>query len=191
MQSPRLPNLTLRNILSKKGFLSCYLYRLFLPDTHETEKSGNWIVLARSRLAQRRAEKPVTKAGQIRALWPEIDAALAGGQSMKSIRKWLEEDAGISLGINSLTSYISRIRRRAREKRRVDGPAQSVRVQTRVEPFPSPLSTRPPISSPRQPSPATTSPEDPLAQAMRALSKRPIDIREIHNDGDPHGRKLI
>jgi hypothetical protein len=183
--------LTLRNILSKKGFLSCYLYRLFLPDTHETEKSGNWIVLARSRLAQRRAEKPVTKAGQIRALWPEIDAALAGGQSMKSIRKWLEEDAGISLGINSLTSYISRIRRREREKRRIEGPAQSVRVQTRVEPVPSPLSTRPPISSPRQPSPATTSPEDPLAQAMRALSKRPIDIREIHNDGDPHGRKLI
>ena len=29
---------------------------------------------------------------------------------MKSIRKWLEEDAGITLGITSLTSYISRIR---------------------------------------------------------------------------------
>ena len=27
---------------------------------------------------------------------------------MKSIRKWLEEDAGVTLGITSLTSYISR-----------------------------------------------------------------------------------
>ena len=163
-----------------------------MPDAYKTEKSGNWIILARSRLAQRRAEKPATKAGQIRALWPEIDAALAGGQSMKSIRKWLEEDAGISLGITSLTSYISRLRRHERANRRIEEPAaQSVRVQTRVEPVPAPLSARPPISTPRQTSPATTPPEDPLAQAMRALSKRAIDIREIHNDGEPHGRKLI
>jgi hypothetical protein len=153
-----------------------------LPDARKTEKSGNWIILARSRFAQRQAEKPATKAGQIRALWPEIDAALAGGQSMKSIRKWLEEDAGISLGITSLTSYISRLRRRERANRSIEGPApQSVRVQTRVEPVPAPWQT----------SPATTPPDDPLAQAMRALSKCAIDIRQIHNDGDPHGRKLI
>jgi hypothetical protein len=36
---------------------------------------------------------------------------------MKSIRKWLEEDAGITLSITSLTSYISRIRRRLAAKR--------------------------------------------------------------------------
>ena len=163
-----------------------------MPDTHKTEKSATWIVVARSRLAQRRAEKPATKAGQIRALWPEIDAALAGGQSMKSIRKWLEEDAGISLGIASLTSYISRLRRRDRANRRIEGPApQSVPTQTTVEQFPAALSARPPISTPRQASPATTPPDDPLAQAMRALSKRAIDIRQIHNDGDPQGRKLI
>ena len=153
-----------------------------MPDTHKTEKSATWIVVARSRLAQRRAEKPATKAGQIRALWPEIDAALAGGQSMKSIRRWLEEDAGISLGIASLTSYISRIRRRERENRRIEGPAQSIRAQTRAEPVHSPFSARPPISSPPQPSPATTSPEDPLAQAMRALSKRPAgQLRFCHS----------
>jgi hypothetical protein len=123
---------------------------------HETEKSGDWIILARSRLAQRRAEKAATKAGQIKALWPEIDAALAGGQTMKSIRKWLEEDAGISLGITSLTSYISRLRRREKANRRIEGPAaQSVRVQTRVEPVPAPVSARPPISTPRQSSSAT------------------------------------
>jgi hypothetical protein len=37
-------------------------------------------------------------------LWPGIEAALQRGQNMKSIRKWLEEDAGIKLGFASLTS---------------------------------------------------------------------------------------
>ena len=114
---------------------------------------------------------------------------------MKSIRRWLEDDAGITLGITSLTSYISRIRRRERTNRSIgsfEGPAaQPILVQTRVEPFPEPLSAHAPNSTPRQTGPATTPPEDPLALAMRALSKRAIDIREIHNDGDPHGRKLI
>jgi hypothetical protein len=73
---------------------------------------GKWIGPARSRLAAHRAEKPTTKAGQIRALRPEIEAALAGGHSMKSIRQRLEEDAGISLSVASLTSYMSRFRRR-------------------------------------------------------------------------------
>lgn len=160
-------------------------------DTHKPEKSGHWIILARTRLAQRRVEKPATKAGQIRALWPEIDTALAGGQSMKSIRKWLEEDAGISVGITTLTSYISRLRRRERSNRRIDAPAQSVREQTAIESAQAPLSIRPPLSTPKQTSRASRLHEDPLAQAMHAISKRPIDIREIHNDGDPNGRKLI
>ena len=163
-----------------------------MPGVYEPENSGTWIILARSRLAQRRAGKPATKAGQIRALWPEIDAALVGGQSMKSIRKWLEEDAGISVGITSLTSYISRLRRRERSNRRIDAPpVQSVREQTAVESAQAPLSIRPPLSTPRQTSRASKPHDDPLAQAMHAISKRPIDIREIHNDGDPNGRKLI
>jgi hypothetical protein len=166
-----------------------------LTDGHDLDKSENWIALVRSRLALRRAEKPATKAGQIRAVWPEIEAALAGGQSMKSIRRWLEEDAGITLGLTSLTSYISRLRRRERANcgiGSIQSPAaQSVRLQTRAAPVPEPLSAHAPSSTPRQTSPATTPLEDPLAQAMRALSKRAIDIREIHNDGDPNGRKLI
>ena len=67
---------------------------------------------ARAQLALRRAEKPATKAGQIRSLWPDIEAALAVGQSMKNICAWLAEDAGITLGVTSLTSYVSRMRRR-------------------------------------------------------------------------------
>ena len=111
---------------------------------------------------------------------------------MKSIRKWLEEDAGISVGITSLTSYISRLRRRERSNRRIDAPpVRSVREQTAVESAKAPLSQRPLVSTPRQISRANRLHDDPLAQAMQALSKRPIDIREIHNDGDPDGRKLI
>ena len=110
---------------------------------------------------------------------------------MKSILRWLEEDAGIALGITSLTSYISRIRRREKSNRRNDAPTMdSVRDQTRAQPVLSPLSALRPLAVRPQPSPGSV-PDDPLAQAMRALSKRAVDIREIHNDGDPGGRKLI
>jgi hypothetical protein len=53
---------------------------------------------------------------------------------MKSIRKWLEEDAGITLGITSLTSYISRIRRRlaAKRPRRFDRPSGTTSNPTRT-----------------------------------------------------------
>ena len=165
----------------------------FLQRSQEPGKSAGWSIVARSRLAQRRAEKPITKAGQIRALWPEIDASLAGGQSMKSIRKWLEEDAGIAMGITSLTSYISRLRRRERENPRIETPValQSVRDQTRAELLPATLPGRAPLSTRSNAGSSARTPEDPLAQAMRALSKRSFDIREIHNDGDPTDRKLI
>lgn len=84
---------------------------------HGAENSANWVIQARSRLALRRAEKPTTKAAQIRALWPDIEAALAVGQSMKTICAWLAQDAGIALGVTSLTSYVSRIRRREEPSR--------------------------------------------------------------------------
>ena len=130
----------------------------------------DWLTLARARFARHRTEKPAPKAGQIRALWPDIEAALEGGQSMKSIRKWLEEDAGITLGITSLTSYISRMRRRLAVKgdQTPRGPSSSVATR------------------------AAASPEhDPLAQAKQALSQPKFDIRKLHNDGDPEGRNLI
>ena len=88
-----------------------------MPGPRDWGTSSDWFSLARARFARHRTEKPATKASQIRALWPDIDAALQGGQSMKSIRKWLEEDAGVTLSITSLTSYISRIRCRRRRKR--------------------------------------------------------------------------
>jgi len=46
------------------------------------------------------------------ALWPEIKAALEDGQSFKSIHQWLDEDAGITVSIPGLRSYVSRSRRK-------------------------------------------------------------------------------
>ena len=51
--------------------------------------ADNWIPETRNRLAQRRAKKPDTKSGQIWALWPEIKAALAAGESFRSVCDWL------------------------------------------------------------------------------------------------------
>jgi len=151
----------------------------------DSETLLDWVSQARARFARRRTEKPATKAGQIRALWPDIEAALEGGQSMKSIRKWLEEDAGITLSITSLTSYISRIRRRLSAKRSAQAAAGQV----------VPLQAQ---SGPNARSQVTTqvaagqAPEDnPLAQAKRVLSQPRLDIRKLHNDGDPEGRNLI
>jgi len=132
--------------------------------------------------ASRRAEKPATKAGQIRALWPEIDAALAGGQSMKSIRKWLEEDAGIALAITSLTSYISRIRRRETGQWQSGSPPTGT---IRLESIPASPPNR------AQPGERPDPSDDPLAAAMRALSKPRLDIRELHGDGDPENKSVI
>lgn len=158
---------------------------------HEPENPREWIARVRVRLALRCAEKPATKAGQIKALWPEIEAALHKGQSMKTIHKWLEEEAGLSLGITSLTSYISRIRRR-QVATKLD-PECSVRelVHPRTEPNPQFPSPRVPVAIRRSQQSVPETREDPLAQAIDALSKPRLDIRKVHNDGDPEGRNLI
>lgn len=95
---------------------------------------------------------------------------------MKSIRKWLEEDAGVKLSITSLTSYISRIRRRLATKQppREAQATPNAKSQGAIQ--------VPPGASPEG---------DPLAQAKRVLSRPKLDIRKLHNDGDPEGRNLI
>ena len=103
---------------------------------------------------------------------------------MKSIRKWLEEDAGVTLSITSLTSYISRIRRRLKAKRPAEATGQI--IQTQAPPGPN---TRSSVTN--QLTAAAASEHDPLAQAKRVLSQPKLDIRKLHNDGDPEGRNLI
>ena len=77
-----------------------------------TKAEQQWVAETRLRLAQRRGKKPATKSGQIRALWPEIRTAIADGQSLASIRQWLEEEGGVIVTVQSLGSYLTRIRRK-------------------------------------------------------------------------------
>ena len=156
-----------------------------MPGPRDWGTTSDWFSLARARFARHRTEKPATKAGQIRALWPDIDAALQGGQSMKSIRKWLEEDAGVTLSIASLTSYISRIRRCLAAKPGTEVVAgQAVQPQTQ-----SRTNSRSPVTS--KVTAGAAGEDDPLAQAKRLLSQPKLDIRKLHNDGDPECRNLI
>jgi len=118
---------------------------------------------ARTRLARRRAEKPGTKSGQIRALWPDIEAAIAVGQSMKTICTWLAEEAGITLGVTSLTSYVSRIRRR--EIRLRTPPLVPIAASPlSADPYPQIATGRTPAAEPAF---------DPLANFRTSQAKNP------------------
>jgi hypothetical protein len=81
-----------------------------------TKAEQQWVAETRLRLAQRRGKKPATKSDQIRALWPEIRSAIADGQSLASIRQWLEEEGGVIVTVQSLGSYLTRIRRKEMAK---------------------------------------------------------------------------
>lgn len=125
--------------------------------------SENWITESRRRLAARAPEKPATKAGQIRALWPQIRLALDQGQSLKTIHHWLQPDACVTLGITTFTSCVSRIRRKGAVKQRSIQQSEFALEGARSNPTSNDV-------------PADQAHHfDPLAQAMQALSKLLLD----------------
>ena len=104
-----------------------------------TKAEQQWIAETRLRLAQRRGKKPATKSGQIRALWPEIRTAIADGQSLASIRQWLEEEGGIIVTVQSLGSYLTRIRRKELAKAATaTPPLAQPSVEAKLPPTPNP-----------------------------------------------------
>ena len=149
------------------------------------KRHGKWVTQARNRLAARREEKPLTKAGQIRALWREIEGALADGQSLKSVREWLEEE-GVVVTRATLSSYKRRFRRREEANRRAQTLEAFVRQIGGASQTPGPVHE----ASPEPPRVLDQPERDPFAQARRALEKN-FDIRIIHGDGDPTGRNLV
>ena len=162
-------------------------------ETDQTKsRPDEWIARARRHVATRRGEKPLTKAGQLRALWPEIQTALDDGQSLKAIRGWLE-DQGVVFTINSLRMYVSRIRQQ-RRKKAADRFLEAAMPTSDPNPIATPQtpSVRPaaPVSPVIEPN-AADRPFDPLAQAQEALAKRRFDIRKLHGDGDPSDRNLF
>src|SRR4028118_180717 len=81
-----------------------------------------WITNVRTRLAPRRNGRPSMRAGAVRALWPEIEQALQNGQTLKSIRDWLEAE-GMPLRYSQLTLYVRRIR--LKQAQRSEAPSQT------------------------------------------------------------------
>jgi hypothetical protein len=143
-----------------------------VEQSKERNQTQNWAAEARNRLAKQRGKKPDTTAGQIWALWPDIKNALAEGQRIRTIRQLLEEHAGIAVTTASLTTYISRCRRKE---------IHSAKMLMGVEP------ATVGANIPHHP----ISANDPMAGAREALSKPRFDIRKLHGDGDPTDRNLI
>ena len=126
--------------------------------------------LQTSGLARFRAlknETPKSKIALSRSLYPEIVATLRIGHTLREIQERLAED-GVDISYALLRNYISRMRREHGHPRR-------------------------PVRAGALPglTPAQAPPEDPLANAMRALSKPRNDIRQAMCDGDPTRKKLV
>jgi hypothetical protein len=90
-------------------------------------RSDTWSPLARARLAALREKKPARKSAQIRAVWPDIKAALDNGHSLKTVCECLEA-TGITVTVPALAVYIGRIRKKDHEIDRASAPVNAGRL---------------------------------------------------------------
>jgi hypothetical protein len=133
-------------------------------------RSDTWPPLVRTRLAALREKKPARKSAQIRAVWPDIKAALDNGHTLKAVCECLEA-TGIAVTVPALAVYIGRIRKKDREIDRAAAPASPV--------GPKDSST----THGDQPDPKTTGngtlhSADPLANVREnGANNRPFDYR--------------
>jgi len=162
-----------------------------MDNDYNNDRRNGWIGRAKQGFAARLGDKPVKKTGQLRALWREVENALDEGQSIDSIRNWLEGE-GLVLTAPTLRSYISRVRqkRRTDAARRYLDAAVSVPIGSPSVTQGSPRTAPTEVPDATEPAKSNASP-DPLAQAREALAKRRFDIRKIHGDGDPSDRNLF
>ena len=119
---------------------------------------------ARTRLAALSEKKPPTKAAQIRRLWPDINAALDNGHSLKTISECLAAD-GITVSFRELSVYVGRLRKKS---------SDAANLQPHIH-----AATRDGIVSTAAPKPTTPSvesseqrPRDPLANVREGQRKR-------------------
>jgi hypothetical protein len=99
---------------------------------------------ARACLAALREKKPLTKAAQLRSLWPEIRAALDNGHSLKAISECLAAD-GIAVSVRSLSVYVGRLRKNSmagKKKQSAALPAALPTAPRQVTPDPQPVAER-------------------------------------------------
>jgi hypothetical protein len=150
-----------------KSFTSC---NILVHTTYSLVHSMQTSRLALEHFRALKTEKPRSKIAFFRGLYPEIVATLSIGHTLRDIHRRLVED-GVDISYPLLRSYINRIRReRSRSPFVQKRPAPTLAVALELMPG------------------AT---EDPLANAMRVLSKPRYDIRQAMCDGDPTKKKLI
>jgi hypothetical protein len=130
-----------------------------------------------SRLRARLREKPRTKAGQVRQVWPDIRNLLAAGHTLKDIWTWLNE-IGLQIGYARLSHYVGELR--LRDQAAQAQVATWMAAQTAADHYSSARLT-PQLTSTRGRGP------DPLANIVERESKRP----GFNYNEEPDPKKLI
>jgi hypothetical protein len=118
-----------------------------------------------TRLRDLSAEKPTTKMGQIRWVWPEIKAALANGHTLQRVHKRLQE-IGIAVGYRTLSVYIGRLER---EHART-GPQETITAQKQAGKTEFTLGSSMLMAQPGGPIGETA--QDPFANIRREREKK-------------------
>ena len=97
------------------------------------------------------------------------------------------------MSIGSLTSYISRIRKREAAQRTAEAAKAFIRAHQNAGALTSERSVGSTlVGADGAANDGTYLPEtDPIERTMRSLRKRRFDIREAHQNGDPTKVKLI
>jgi hypothetical protein len=132
-----------------------------------------------TRIRARMAEKPRTKAGQIRQAWPDIKALFDAGHSLKDIWMWLNE-IGIEIGYARLSYYTGQLKRR-------DKAAAPAATATLVSEPPVSASTEKAVRKTRTEPQKSPAPDDPLANIREHEDRRP----GFQYNPEPDVKKLI
>lgn len=133
--------------------------------------TDEWIETTRARMIAKGKVRPTTKAGAVRALWPAIQAALENGQTLKTVRDWLE-DEGVRLTYNQLTSYVVRIRRKT-DKQATTAALSAEKITFGHEQMADDAQRGQSSSASKHPDAGLTQSIDPLANVRAREQKRP------------------
>ncbi len=131
------------------------------------------------------AEKPRTKAGQIRQAWPDIKALFDAGHSLKDIWIWLNE-IGIEIGYARLSHYTGQLKRRDQAA----APAVTLPLLSETTPVadqPVSTSTKKAARETRPGPERSPAPDDPLANIREREDRRP----GFQYNPEPDVKKLI
>ncbi len=117
-----------------------------------------------NRLRERAGEKPRTKIGQVRQVWPEIKNLVSAGHSLKDIWTWLNE-IGLAIGYAHLSYCITQLRQ---QDRAAETPIQD--LLRGLRPVPPEQTRQDPPARQAEPSPNETS--DPLRNIRERRARK-------------------